>query len=97
MTETLFAEFENSQASTLAAMRARVPFLPADSARWVGEMEEIAATFSQAGVTSGFHDGAADIFRLLAKTPFAEETRQTMDKSRTLEEALEVFERFDSE
>ena len=97
VTETLFAEFENSQASTLAAMRARVPFLPADSARWVGEMEEIAATFSQAGVTSGFHDGAADIFRLLAKTPFAEETRQTMDKSRTLEEALEVFERFDSE
>ena len=94
--EALFSEFENSQSSALASMRAQVPFLPADSARWVGEMEEIAATFSQAGVASGFHEGAADIFRLLAKTPFADETRQTMDRSRTLEEALEVFEKYDS-
>lgn len=92
--DTLLEEFEGSQAAALTAMRARVPFLPADSGRWVGEMEEIAATFSEASVTSGFHDGAADIFRLLAKTPFASETRQTMDKSRTLEEALQVYERY---
>jgi len=89
---TLLEEFEGSQTAALNAMRARVPFLPADSGRWVGEMEEIAATFSEASVTSGFHDGAADIFRLLAKTPFANETRQTMDRSRTLEEAVKVFE-----
>lgn len=89
---TLLEEFEGSQTAALNAMRARVPFLPADSGRWIGEMEEIAATFSQASVTSGFHDGAADIFRLLAKTPFANETRQTMDRSRTLEEAVKVFE-----
>ena len=92
VTEALFEEFENSQPAALSAMRARVPFLPADSGRWIGEMEEIAATFSEVGVTSGFHDGAADIFRVLAQTPFATETRQTMDKTRTLEEALEVYE-----
>ncbi|MGI9354845.1 MAG: DUF1932 domain-containing protein [Rhizobiaceae bacterium] len=90
--DTLLEEFEGSQTAALAAMRARVPFLPADSSRWIGEMEEIAASFSEAGVTSGFHEGAAEIFHLLAKTPFAIETRQTMDRSRTLEEALQVFE-----
>ncbi len=95
--DTLLEEFEGSQAASLAAMRTRVPFLPADSGRWVGEMEEIAATFSQAGVTSGFHDGAAEIFRLLTRTPFAVETRQTMDRSRTLEEALRVFEHYSNE
>ena len=89
--EELIREFGLSQAATLEAMRARVPFLPADSGRWIGEMEEIAATFSEAQVTSGFHDGAADIFRLLAKTPYASETRQTLDHSRTLEDALDTY------
>jgi len=91
LTEELTAEFGFSQKPALDAMRARIPRLPADSARWVGEMEEIAATFADAGVTSHFHDGAADIFRVLAQTPFAAETRETIDTSRTMEDALKVF------
>jgi hypothetical protein len=31
--------------------------------RWVGEMEEIAATFAAAGEPSGFHEAAAEVFR----------------------------------
>jgi 3-hydroxyisobutyrate dehydrogenase-like beta-hydroxyacid dehydrogenase len=31
--------------------------------RWVGEMEEIAATFSAAGLPDGFHRAAAEVFR----------------------------------
>jgi 3-hydroxyisobutyrate dehydrogenase-like beta-hydroxyacid dehydrogenase len=89
--ETLFEEFEYSQKGALEAMRANVPFLPADSERWVGEMEEIARTFAGVGVPSGFHDGAAEIFRLLARTPFASETRADMDRSRTLEAALAEY------
>lgn len=89
--DALLEELDFSQSAALEAMRARVPFLPADSARWIGEMEEIAATFTAAGVPSGFHDGAADIFRILAQTPFASETRATMDTSRTLEQALSVY------
>ncbi len=42
-------------------------------------------------MTDGFHKGAADIFRLLAKTPFSEETRETLDTSRTLEQALAEY------
>lgn len=91
VTEALLAEFEHSQAATLAAMRARVPFIPADSARWVGEMEEIAKSFNDANVTPGFHEGAAEIFRVLERTPFASETRANMDRTRSLEDALAVY------
>lgn len=91
VTKALLAEFEHSQAETLKAMRARVPFIPADSARWVGEMEEIAKTFGDAGVTPGFHQGAAEIFRVLERTPYAAETRANIDRTRTLEDALAVY------
>ena len=57
----------------------------------VGEMEEIAKTFSEAGVTSGFHDGAAWIFQLLSETPYAAETRQNMDTTRTMETSVSAF------
>ena len=90
----LLEEFGTSQQATLEAMRGRVPRLPADAGRWIGEMEEIAASFAAAGVTSGFHDGAAEIFRLLAQTPFAAETRETLDTSRTLEQSLEVYSQY---
>ncbi len=88
LTAELRAEFEYSQGQALAQMEARVPRLPADSGRWIGEMEEIAKTFADAGVTPGFHEGAAEIFRLLSQTPFASETGETIDESRTWEETL---------
>lgn len=91
LTPELLNEFAFSQKGPLEAMRARVPHLPADSERWIGEMEEIATTFKDAGVSSKFHEGSADIFRILAQTPFASETRETQDKSRTLEEALKAY------
>ena len=87
----LLGEFRISQGATLKDMETRVSRLPADSGRWIAEMEEIAATFASAGVTSGFHDGAAEMFRILARTPFASETRETIDPNRTLEQSLAVF------
>lgn len=89
--DPLLEEFRYSQSATLSGMRGRTPFLPADSERWVPEMQEIAATFASAGVTPDFHNGAASIFEVLAKTPFASETRATLDTSRTLEDALAEF------
>jgi 3-hydroxyisobutyrate dehydrogenase-like beta-hydroxyacid dehydrogenase len=88
------AEYADSQAGALAAMQGRVPRIPADAGRWIGEMEEIAATLAAVGVTSAFHDGAAEIYRVLDQTPFAAETRETMDPSRTIDEAIPVYARF---
>ena len=84
-------EFAESMPAVYRRMSATVPHLPADSARWVGEMEEIARTFASVGVTPHFHEGARDIFALLAATPLAAETRETRDASRTLEQALKVY------
>ncbi len=84
-------EFEISQSAVLNTMQARVPALPADAGRWIGEMEEIAKTFAGAGVTPKFHEGAAEIFDLLASTPFATETRETVDSRRSLADAIRVF------
>ncbi len=83
-------ELEESQPEAFARMRI-LPFLPADAERWVGEMEEIADTFRAAGLPAGFHEAAAALFAGLARTPFAAETRETLDTSRTLEEAIPVF------
>ena len=83
--ETVRAEIGDSAPGVMERMRAAIPRLPADAGRWVGEMEEIAETFTSVGVTPDFHRGAAEMFRLLDATPYGRETRETMDTSRTLE------------
>jgi len=87
----LIAEYENSQQAALAAMRNRVPRIPADAGRWIGEMEEIAATLAAVGITPGFHEGAAEICRVLDRTPYAAETRETLDVTRTIDDAIPVY------
>lgn len=52
----------------------RVRNVTAKAWRFAGEMEEIAATFDEAGVPDGFHLAAADIYRRLAGFKGAEET-----------------------
>ena len=88
--DELVEELEFSQGEALSAMESGIPGLPANSGRWIGEMEEIAETFEAAGVTPGFHQGAAEMFRLLAATPFADESPEDIDRSRTLKETIEA-------
>ncbi|MCY4638810.1 MAG: DUF1932 domain-containing protein [Chloroflexi bacterium] len=87
----LAEELRQSQGTALAAMERRLPGVPANAGRWIGEMEEIAATFEAAGVTPRFHQGAAEMFRLLARTPFAEEDPESIDPKRTLEETVRAL------
>ena len=89
--DELKAELAGSQQAALKRMENRVPWLAADAERWTGEMEEIAATFAAAGLPANFHQAAADIFRLLAATPLAAENRESADRSRTLDQAVQVF------
>ncbi len=89
--EILENEWRESQPQTLGRMETRVPALPADAGRWIGEMEEIADTYAAAGVTPNFHKGAADMYRLLNATPFAAESRETRDMSRTMQQSVAVY------
>ncbi len=88
--DELHGELQSSQKAIYQRMETMTPALPAVSARYVGEMLEIAATLAAHGVTPGFHEGAADLYRLLDKSPFASERRDTVDKSRTLRQTIEA-------
>jgi hypothetical protein len=54
-------------------------------------MEEIAETFGSVGVTPLLHKGAAEVFRLLDASPLGAETRETQDKSLSLDRALVIY------
>ncbi len=86
--DELIEELAFSQGDALSAMESGIPGLPANSGRWIGEMEEIAETFESAGVTPGFHQGSAEIFRMLASTPFADESPEAIDRGRTLKDTI---------
>ncbi len=86
--DTLDREFATSQAVVRERQRVMLPRLPLDARRWIGEMEEIAATFEAAGLPDGFHRAAAEIFDLLDHTPFAAESRQYWDRNRTPEKTV---------
>jgi len=81
LTEDYLKELEESLPNVRAAMERMVPRIPLDARRWLAE----------AGVTPNFHEGAADIMELADRTPIAAETRQTVDESRTLVQALDMY------
>ena len=91
--DELHQELAISQPQFYKRMEAVVPKLPAVSARYIGEMKEIAKTMESAGLTANFHVAAGELYRVLEKTPFAAERRDTVDPDRTLRQSLEVFAR----
>ena len=90
LSDQLRAEFESSQPAALKQMDTGISRLPPNAHRWIGEMEEISATFEQVGVSPFFHQGAAEIYRLLSKTPFASETPETVDRNRPTSETIKA-------
>ncbi len=91
LTSELQKELLSSREAVYRQIESGAQRLPSVSARYIGEMEEIAATYSAAGVTSKFHQGALDVYRHLAGTPLASETPDSIDTSRTLEEVAKIF------
>ncbi len=89
--DELGEELAFSQKDTWSYMQSGISRLPADSERWWPEMDEIADTLEAAGVTGDFHHGASWMLRLMAATPLAVETRETIDQSRTLAETARIF------
>ena len=68
------------ESSRIAAQVMRgIPSMPRRSRRWVAEMEEISATFADAGMTPHLFQGAADIFRLVGSTPLGAMTSRDDD------------------
>lgn len=89
--EPLSAELEFSQNDAWQRMQFTTPFIAPDSGRWVGEMNEIAATFRAAHLPPGFHEAAAQVFEAAAATPLAAATRETADFSKPLSEVVALY------
>ena len=58
-----------------------VTSMPRRARRWVGEMEEIAATFAAIGLTPRILQGAADLYRFVGETPLADQTSREPDSA----------------
>jgi 3-hydroxyisobutyrate dehydrogenase-like beta-hydroxyacid dehydrogenase len=87
--EPLVAEFQQSQGDRYRTMERQIPVMPTKAGRWIGEMEEIAKTFGDQGLTPKMHQGAADVYRFVGSTSLAEETPETHDRNRTLVQVIE--------
>jgi 3-hydroxyisobutyrate dehydrogenase-like beta-hydroxyacid dehydrogenase len=83
--DQLKAELESSQPALRGWLAKSTLTMPPKAHRWIGEMEEIAATFEQVGLTPRILLGAADMYRWIATTEPGHETPENRDKSRDLD------------
>jgi 3-hydroxyisobutyrate dehydrogenase-like beta-hydroxyacid dehydrogenase len=77
LTPALLAELELSQAALLRWLEHMVTSSPPKAHRWIREMEEIAATFAETGLSPTMFAGAADVYRFVASTAPGRETVET--------------------
>ncbi len=81
----LRAEQEESVPDLLASLARSAPTMPPKAYRWVGEMEEIAKTFSALGLTPKILEGAAEHYAFIAGTEIGRESPESRDRSRDLD------------
>ncbi len=89
--QPLLEEFQRGHAATIQRMEGWIPGIPAKSRRWVSEMQEIGATFERLGMTPHLLEGVADMYRLIGGTPLGDETPESRDRERSLEETIRLL------
>ena len=83
--EHLRKEMESSQPAIRQWLSKSMLGMPPKAHRWIGEMEEIAQTFEEVGLTPRMLLGAADMYRWIATTEPGQETPENRDKARDLD------------
>ena len=91
VSEALTAEFQLSQSALFERMEKGLPGMPPKARRWIGEMEEISATFAHVGLTPNILTGAADMYRFVGDTHLADLPPEARDQFPTLAELIEIF------
>jgi 3-hydroxyisobutyrate dehydrogenase-like beta-hydroxyacid dehydrogenase len=82
--EALLAEWHRSQPDLPKRSENAARGTARKAWRWVGEMDEIAATFAGAGLPDGFHRGAGEVYRRMAPYKDAGEAPTMEDVAATL-------------
>jgi 3-hydroxyisobutyrate dehydrogenase-like beta-hydroxyacid dehydrogenase len=91
LTDQLRAEFEFSQNQLLEHFERSIPGMPPKAYRWVGEMEEIAKTFDDVGMTPKILLGAADMYSLVGTTELANETPEHRTRGQDLRDVVKIL------
>lgn len=91
--DTLIAELRDSQAAQAKRMADAVPAMPGKAHRWIAEMEEIARTFEDVGLTPLIFQGAAEMYRLTAESEIGGERPETVDRFRGVDGTVDVLAR----
>jgi 3-hydroxyisobutyrate dehydrogenase-like beta-hydroxyacid dehydrogenase len=89
--ETLVAELRDSQPAQAKRMADAVPAMPGKAHRWIAEMEEIARTFEDVGLTPLIFQGAAEMYRLTAGSDIGGERPETVDRFRGVAGTVDVL------
>ncbi len=91
VSEALGVEFKLSQSALYERMERSLPSMPPKSRRWIGEMEEISATFEHVGLTPNILAGAADMYRLVGETHLADLSPEDAESYPTLGETISIL------
>ena len=91
VSEALTAEFQLSQSALFERMENGLPSMPPKARRWIGEMEEISATFAHVGLTPNILTGAADMYRFVGDTHLADLPPEARDEFPNLAGLIEIL------
>jgi 3-hydroxyisobutyrate dehydrogenase-like beta-hydroxyacid dehydrogenase len=89
--QELWDEVSSSQKELASILTRSIPSMTPKAHRWVGEMEEIAETFKELGLTERIFHGAADVYRLVKETSLGKETPEECDRDRPLDEIITIL------
>jgi 3-hydroxyisobutyrate dehydrogenase-like beta-hydroxyacid dehydrogenase len=87
--QVLENEFKGSQADKYESLLKGTAGMPFKAYRWVPEMNEIAKTFEDAGMTPKIYQGAAELYAQIATTPQGKESpEEARDKKRSSKDVI---------
>jgi 3-hydroxyisobutyrate dehydrogenase-like beta-hydroxyacid dehydrogenase len=79
--QALEKELRESRSDVLDWQLRNISLMPPKAYRWVPEMEEIAKTFGELGMTRRIFEGATDIYKMVAATPLGKESPEQARKA----------------
>lgn len=91
LSQDLKDEFQSGHSATYQRMERGLPGVPAKARRWVSEMQEIEATFEHLRLPPNLFRGVADMYHLISGTPLGDETPESKDRDRNLEETIRLL------
>lgn len=79
--QALEKELRESRNDVFDWQMKNIPTMPPKAYRWVPEMQEIAKTFGELGLTRRIFEGATDIYGMVAETPLGKESPEQARKA----------------